>query len=54
MGVQNQTCSSRSIDYNNNVLGACFKPCDPADAQPYLIGYAKGYIPSAASVLFGR
>ena len=54
VGVQNQTCSSRSIDFNNNVLGSCFTPCDPSGTQPYLIGYAKGYIPSAASVLFGR
>ena len=54
VGVQNQTCSSRSVDSNNNVLGACFTPCDPSGSQPFLIGYAKGYIPSAASVLFGR
>ncbi len=54
VGVQNQTCGSRSFDSQNKPLGACFTPCDPADANPYLIGYASGYIPSAASVLFGR
>lgn len=54
VGVQNQTCGSRSFDSTGNSLGACFTPCDNSKPQPYLIGYASGYIPSAASVLFGR
>lgn len=33
---------------------ACFGPCAPSGSDPYLIGYKDGYIPSAASVLFGR
>ncbi len=54
VGVQNQTCGSRSFDNAGNALGGCFTPCDNSKPQPYLIGYASGYIPSAASVLFGR
>jgi hypothetical protein len=56
VGVQNQTCGSRSYDANGNLLGTCFSPCDPTipNPQPYLIGYASGYIPSAASVLFSQ
>jgi hypothetical protein len=54
VGVQNQSCGSRSFDVNNKLIGACFTPCDPSDPQPYLMGYASGYVPSAASVLFGR
>lgn len=33
---------------------SCFSPCNPASTDRYLIGYKDGYIPSAASVLFGR
>jgi hypothetical protein len=54
VGVQNQTCGSRSYDINGNLIGSCFAPCDSTNASPYLIGYASGYIPSAASVLFGQ
>lgn len=55
VGVQNQTCTSRRYDSNNNLLGTCFQPCDAsAGANAYLYGYQEGYIPSAASVLFGH
>jgi hypothetical protein len=57
VGVQNQSCSStfRSDTAPYPDLGVpCFDPCDRAGTNPYLIGYQDGYIPSAASVMFGR
>lgn len=55
VGVQNQTCSSTFYNSTGSDLGmACIASCDPADTNPFLIGYQDGYIPSAASVLFGR
>jgi hypothetical protein len=57
VGVQNQSCSStfRSDTPPYSDLGTtCFSPCDNLSANPYLIGYQDGYIPSAASVLFGQ
>jgi hypothetical protein len=55
VGVQNQSC--RATFYNdttgNDTNLACFSACGPA-TSPYLNGYQDGYIPSAASVLFGR
>ncbi len=58
VGVQNQSCTSSLRDNRNpaNDLGACFGPCliENETANPYLLGYQDGYIPSAASVLFGR
>ena len=35
-------------------VGACFAPCDPGGTNPYLRAYQEGYIPGAASALFGR
>lgn len=54
VGVQNQDCASRVYDSNNNYVGTCLPACDPLDPQPYLLGFAQGYAPVAASVLFGR
>ena len=54
VGVQNQDCGSRNYDKNNKLLGQCFGPCDPTDSKPYLRLYQEGYVPTAASVLFGR
>jgi len=57
VGVQNQRCSSRALENGTNFnLGACFDPCNNADitVNPYLYNYQEGYVPSAASVLFGR
>jgi hypothetical protein len=56
VGVQNQTCGSTLIDNNTKKVlsNSCFAPCDSSSSNPYLIGYQDGYIPAAASVLFGR
>lgn len=55
VGVQNQTCRATFYNSAGTDTGfACFTACDPTDSNPYLIGYQDGYIPSAASVLFGR
>jgi hypothetical protein len=57
LGVQNQSCSStlRSDTPPYPIVSTtCFSPCDSTSSNPYLIGYQAGYIPSAASVLFGR
>jgi hypothetical protein len=55
VGVQNQSC--RATFYNDttgaDTGSACFSACAPGSG-PYLNGYQDGYIPSAASVLFGR
>jgi len=55
VGVQNQSC--RATFYNSTTGvdsgAACFSACSPG-STPYLNGYQDGYIPSAASVLFGR
>ncbi|MFO0576956.1 MAG: hypothetical protein U1A78_23375 [Polyangia bacterium] len=54
VGVQNRECSSRSYDMNDQPKGSCFSPCDPGGTNPYLRAYQEGYIPGAASALFGR
>lgn len=54
VGVQNQACGSRSYDSQDRPVGACFAPCDPGGTNPYLRAYQEGYIPGAASALFGR
>lgn len=54
VGVQNQTCGSRSYDSMDRPVGTCFAPCDPGGSNPYLRAYQEGYIPGAASALFGR
>lgn len=54
VGFQNQDCTSRVYDSANNLVGTCLPACDPTDSKPYLRGFQEGYVPSAASVLFGR
>ncbi len=54
VGFQNQDCASRVYDNANNLIGTCLPACDPADPKPYLRGFQEGYVPNAASVLFGR
>ena len=57
VGVQNRTCSSgwKCVNATCPDAGvACLSPCDPTDPDRYLIGYKDGYVPGAASVLFGR
>jgi len=54
VGFQNQDCSSRVYDGSNNYIGTCLPACDPTDPKPYLRGFQEGYVPNAASVLFGR
>ncbi|HMY58300.1 MAG TPA: hypothetical protein PK472_08600, partial [Pseudomonadota bacterium] len=54
VGFQNQDCASRVYDSTNTYIGTCLPACDPADPKPYLRGFQDGYVPSAASVLFGR
>lgn len=56
VGMQTQSCSSTFYDdvTGADLRQACFASCDPAYSNPFLIGYEDGYIPSAASVLFGR
>jgi len=66
VGVQQQSCRSTfycdpscpppaSPSMCVDTFGACFDPCtNNAGINHYLIGYQDGYIPSAASVLFGR
>ena len=54
VGFQNQDCTSRVYDSTNAYIGTCLPACDPSDAKPYLRGFQEGYVPSAASVLFGR
>jgi hypothetical protein len=68
VGVQNQSCTSAWMcAFDAAECGrtppqkcctgegmACFSPCDPTESDRYLIGYKDGYIPGAASVLFGR
>ena len=54
VGFQNQDCASRVYDSANTLIGTCLPACDPADPKPYLRGFQDGYVPSAASVLFGR
>lgn len=57
VGVQNQSCTSGFVcDFATCADQglSCFTPCNSNSTNPYLIGYQDGYIPSAASVLFGR
>ncbi len=54
VGFQNQDCASRVYDSTNTYVGTCLPACDPTDARPYLRGFQDGYVPAAASVLFGR
>lgn len=54
VGIKNKSCSSRSLDVNNNSTGACFTPCDLASTEPYLINFADGYIPTGVDVVFGQ
>lgn len=54
VGLQMESCSSRSFDSAGASLGPCFTPCDQTKPSPYLIGFQSGYIPTAAGVMFGR
>jgi hypothetical protein len=58
IGVENKSCASgwRCVTGNScpDSGKACFVSCDPMNSNPYLIGFKDGYVPGAASVLFGR